>query len=142
VWSEAATALRKFDEAVLTSLDADGYPFSIRVDPRRYDAATGELHAIVPAEVRPVESPANLLAHYHDQKMWNIKMMAIKGRITREDAGWVFQSVSFDAPRRLAVLSFVKDARASAARYLERRHLDRPKVNWAQVKEIQRRAKA
>jgi hypothetical protein len=34
VWAEAAKWLGKFDEAVLTVLDTDGYPVSIRVDPR------------------------------------------------------------------------------------------------------------
>ena len=36
MWAEAAKWLGKFDETVLTGLDVDGYPVSIRVDPRNY----------------------------------------------------------------------------------------------------------
>jgi hypothetical protein len=49
VWAEAAKWLGKFDETVMTALDANGYPVSIRVDPRNYDAATGRLPAPLPS---------------------------------------------------------------------------------------------
>ena len=68
MWAEAAKWLNKFDEAVLTVLDSDGYPGSVRVDPRAYDAATGELPSAVPDALRAVEGPANLLCHYHDER--------------------------------------------------------------------------
>ena len=32
MWAEAAKWLGKFDETVMTALDANGYPVSIRVD--------------------------------------------------------------------------------------------------------------
>jgi hypothetical protein len=139
VWAEAAKSLNKFDEAVLTALDVDGYPLSVRVDPRAYDAATGELPASLPNEMRAVEGPANLLCHYHDEKMWNIQAVGIKGRIAERDGTWVFQSTSFNAPSKLAILAFVKNARNSAQKYLDKRGLKRPEVNWSAIKEIQRR---
>ena len=37
---------------------------------------------------------------------------------------------------------FIKGTRTSGQKYLDKRGLDRPAVNWAAVKEIQRRAKA
>jgi hypothetical protein len=74
VWAEAAKWLAKFDEAVLTVLDADGYPVSIRVDTRNYDAATGQLPAELVGQLGCAEGPANLLCHYHDEKMWNIRL--------------------------------------------------------------------
>jgi hypothetical protein len=139
VWAEAAKWLNKFDEAVLTVLDADGYPLSVRVNPRAYDGATGELPTTLPAEPRAAEGPADLLCHYHDEKMWKIKAIQIRGRIAKRDGAWMFQSTGFDAPPKLAFLSFVKGARTSAQKYLDRRGLQRPAVNWAAVKEIQRR---
>jgi hypothetical protein len=58
----------------------------------------------------------------------------------RDDA-WMFVSTSFDPPSKLAVLSFVKGARASGQKYLDRRGLQRPQVDWAPIKEISARTR-
>ena len=52
MWAEAAKWLAKFDEAVLTGLDADGYPISIRTNPRTYDATTGRLPVSPPSALQ------------------------------------------------------------------------------------------
>jgi pyridoxamine 5'-phosphate oxidase-like protein len=57
VWAKAAKWLTKFDEAVLTVLDANGYPASVRVDPRAYDGTTAScarycLTSCVPSKVQ------------------------------------------------------------------------------------------
>lgn len=142
MWAEAAKWLNKFDEAVLTVLDSDGYPASVRVDPAAYDAATGELRAILPEALNAVEGPANLMAHYHDEKMWNIKSTTVKGQLVMRDGAWMFVTTSFDAPSKLAMLLFVKGARAAGQKYLDKRGLARPQVNWTSIKEISARAKA
>jgi hypothetical protein len=141
VWAEAAKWLNKFDEAVLTVLDTDGYPASVRVDPATYDAATGELRAILPDALNAAEGPANLMAHYHDEKMWNIKNTTVKGQLVMRDGAWMFVSTGFDAPSKLAMLLFVKSARASGQKYLDKRGLQRPQVKWAPIKEITARVK-
>ena len=142
MWSEAAKWLNKFDDAVLTMLDADGYPISARVDPGGYDAGTGELAVAVPDALRAVAGPANLLAHYHDEKLWGLQMIAIRGNVVERDHQWTFRSTRFDPPSRLAVFAFIKNARSSAAKYLERRGLSRPDVNWSAIKQIQNRVKS
>jgi hypothetical protein len=142
VWAEAAKWLSKFDEAVLTGVDAEGYPVSIRVNPRDYDAATGTLPASFPAALPAVEGPANVLAHSHDEKLWHLNMIQIKGRLASRDAGWVFESTNFDAPSKLAFVEFLRANSAAAHKYLNKRGLKRPPVDWKAVKEIQRRAKA
>jgi hypothetical protein len=139
VWAEAAKWLRKFDEAVLTVLDADGYPVSVRVDALTYDAATGKLPATLPDVLHAVEGPANLLCHYHDEKMWKLKAIQVRGRLEKRNGEWDFVSTSFKAPSKLALLSFLKNIRTSAQKYLDKRGLERPEVNWAAVKEIKRR---
>jgi hypothetical protein len=98
------------------------------------------LCAILPDELRAVEGSANLLCHYHDEKMWNIQAITVKGGFARRDGAWVFSSTAFDAPSKLALLSFIKGARTSAHRYLDKRGLARPRVDWVAIKEIQRRA--
>jgi hypothetical protein len=142
VWTEAAKWLGKFDEAVLTGLDADGYPVSIRVDSRNYDATTGRLPAPLPSALRFVEGPANLLSHSHDEKLWHLNAIQIKGRLETRDGGRVFQSTSFDAPSKLVFFQFLANARRAGQKYLDKRGLQRPTINWSAVKEIQRRGSA
>jgi len=142
VWAEAAKWLGKFEEAVVTGVGADGYPVSVRVSTRDYDATTGTLAAAFPPALPVVDGPANVLAHSHDEKLWKLNMIQIKGRLERRGEGWVFQSTNFDAPAKLAFVQFLRSTSASAQKYLDKRGLARPAVNWAAVKEIQRRAKA
>jgi hypothetical protein len=140
VWAEASKRLSKFPEAVLTALDARGYPVSVRVNTRDYDAATGELPAVLPEALGAVEGPANLLCHYHDEKLWHLAIAQIKGRLQKRGDGWVFVSEKFTPQSRWQIVSFVRGTQTSGQKYLDKRGLTRPAVNWAAVKEIRRRA--
>jgi hypothetical protein len=140
VWDDAAKRLSRFPEAVLTALDVNGYPVSVRVGTRHYDAVTGELPAVVPPQLAVVEGPANLLCHYHDAKLWRLDSTQIRGRLQRRGDRWVFVSKAFTPRSRVQLVSFLRSARTSAQKYLDTRGLLRPAVNWAAVKEIQRRA--
>jgi hypothetical protein len=140
VWSDAAKRLSGFREAVLTALDANGYPVSVRVDTRAYDPVTGELPAIMPATLKVVEGPANLLCHYHDAKLWRLDSTQIKGRLQRRGERWVFVSKAFAPRSRVQMVSFLRNTQISAQKYLDTRGLLRPAVNWTAVKEVQRRA--
>jgi hypothetical protein len=142
VSAEAAKWLKKFDEAVLTVLDADGYPASIRVDTHTYDGDTGRLRAPLPDALRIVEGPANLLCHYHDEKLWKLKAFQVKGRLETRDGGWDFVTTSFKPPSKLELFAFLKGTGIAAQKYLDRRGLERPEVNWDAVNEIKRRVKA
>ena len=140
MWTEAAKWLNKFDDAVLTATDRDGFPVSVRVATRSYDTATGEL-PVSPVDILGVvDGQANLLCHSHDEKLWNLQMISVKGAIEKRDTAWVFQTKSFEPPSKLAVLDFVRSARRSSRKYLDKRGLTPPEVNWAAIKEIQRRA--
>jgi hypothetical protein len=88
VWADAAKWLAKFDEAVLTGLDADGYPVSIRANSRTYDATTGRLPVSPPSALHIAEGPANLLRHSHDEKLWHLNAIQIKGRLENRDDEW------------------------------------------------------
>jgi hypothetical protein len=72
--------------------------------------------------------------------MWNIKAIQIKGSIEKRNSGWVFQSTAFNAPSTLAMVSALRGASTSAQKYLDKRGLTRPAVNWVAIKEIQHRA--
>ena len=139
--AEAAEWLNKFDEAVLTVLDSDGYPASIRVDPHAYDATTGELPTTMPDALRAVEGPARLLCHSHDEKLWSLQMIDLRGHVEKRQDAWAFVVDDFQPPSKLAFLSFIGGARKAGKKYLEKRGLERPPVNWVAIKEVQRRAK-
>jgi len=83
-----------------------------------------------------------LLSHTHDEKMWHLNMIQVKGRLESRSGRWVFQSTNFDAPSKLAFLQFVRNTRTAGQKYLDKRGLKRPPVNWSAVKEIQRRGRA
>ncbi len=75
--------------------------------------------------LHPVESPANLLCHSHDEKLWNLQMIAVKGTLEKRD-GVGFCSTSFVASK-LALLDSIGNARKSAQKYLDERGLARPR---------------
>ena len=141
MWAEAAKWLNKFPDAVLTATDDEGYPASVRVPTRAYAAATGELPVSLTDALRFAEGQANLLCHSHNEKMWNLQMVTVKGTLEKRDGAWVFRTEGFSPPSKLAALDFVRNARRAAQKYLDKRDLPRPTVNWAAIKEIQRRAK-
>lgn len=138
MWAEAAKRLSRFDEAVLTAFDEHGYPVSVRVPTDAYDPATGELPAALPAELDAVEGPANLLCHFHDEKLWRLDSAQIIGRLERRGRHWAFVSQTYTPRSRWYLLSFLRNNSRAAQRYLDRRGLDRPTVNWAAVQDIRR----
>jgi hypothetical protein len=143
MWAEAATTLETFPTAVVTATGTDGYPVSIRVPSARYDASTGTLPVAWPPNLDPAAGPAIVLGHYHDENLWNIRMMQIKGRLEQRDEGWVFVSTAFTppAPMLKAFLQMARSSRAVAARYLAKRGLPKPTINWAALEQLRRRAR-
>jgi hypothetical protein len=102
-------------------LDSDGYPASVRVDTRTYDAATGRLPAALPDVLRPIEGPANLLCHYHDEKMWKLKAIQVKGRLEKRDGEWTLSQRRSNRRRDWRCLSFSKA------------HAPQPRNTWTNV---------
>jgi hypothetical protein len=81
-----------------------------------------------------------LLCHRHDATLWRLDSTQIKGRLQRRGDRWVFVSAAFTPRSRLQMVKFLRGAHSSAQKYLDKRGLMRPAVNWTAVKEIQRRA--
>jgi len=143
VWVDAAKCLAKFPEAVVTVVDADGYPVSIRQIASRYDAETGQMPVVWSPDFAVTEGPAIILCHSHDEKAWNLKRMQIKGRLERRAGDWVFVSTAFTPPsgRLITFWHLSKNGRAAARRYLDKRGLTPPVVNWGAIDELWRRAR-
>lgn len=139
MWAEAAKRLAEYEEAVVTALDPAGYPVSIRQAAPRYDPATGEFTVEWPSGLAVSEGPAIVLCHYHDEKLWNIRQLQIRGRLERRAERWVFISTGFRPPPACALGVFVRlarDMRKSGKRYLGRRDLEKPTVNWRALKAL------
>src|SRR5437868_9839631 len=103
MWAEAAKTIARFRGVVVTAVDADGYPVSVRVSAPRYDGASGELPVSWPDSFGVTAGPAVLLCHSHNRKLWNIKIAQVKGRLEQRTAGWVFITTAFTPP--VALLS-------------------------------------
>lgn len=139
MWDEIVEHLSDFESAVLTGLDAEGYPYSVRCRPRP-DPATRVLRISLP-DYAPVEpGPASLLCHRHDENLWRLKSFLVRGTLEREGRSWSLR------PRRflpaagiggpLGMVRFVVGSRRTARRYLERRGLSRPQIPWREINEI------
>jgi hypothetical protein len=144
MWHQAANWLHRFGSAVITATAADGYPISVRQNSLPYDAENGEMRVSIPLNLGVVAGSANLLAHRHDENLWHLSAIQIKGPLEQRSTEWVFVSTSFDNPppsgeiRRLWMLQ--RTMRRSANRYLARRGIARPKVDWAVINHLQRQA--
>lgn len=138
MWAEAAKAIAKFDEGVLSAVDGAGYPLSVRQTSLRYDAATGVMPVALPEALGAAPGPASLLCHYHDENLWNMRMISVRGRLECRDGGFVFVTTAFEPPSTLKQMLAIG---RNAKRYLQKRGLPRPEVRfdvierlWTQVK--------
>ncbi len=144
MWRLAAESLIRFPEVIVTAMSNEGYPVSVRQRSPRYDGRTGEMPVRIPESVAVAAGPANILAHYHDEKLWNLHMMQIKGYLEKRQEDWVFVSTAFTPPAQGQLRSLwqmAKAMRSGSRRYLAMRRLERPRVNWAVVKRLQRQAR-
>jgi general stress protein 26 len=128
---DAAMAVRRYPSAVLTTVDADGFPRSQRVRP-----ATSRSGAFVlPRSLDVEEGPASLLCHHHDERTWRLRSVVVVGDVRRRVRGAPVFDVRRVVPgassaNPLALLAATRHARRSAAGYLAHRGLDRPTVPW------------
>lgn len=144
MWAELVRNLKAYPSAVLTGLDVDGYPFSVRCVPQP-DPSQEVLLVQIPPQAAIQPGPAGLLCHSHDEQIWNLKSFGVHGTLEQQGNSWVFK------PRRLiagmgsgGLLGTVKQIfapRRTAQQYLERRGLPRPKVDWDRMKALWAEAK-
>jgi hypothetical protein len=96
---------------------------------------------VVPDSLRPTTGPASLLCHYHDEKLWGLRFVHVAGRAERRGERWVFVSTKLVPPPKGGFLGLARSVSTAATKYLAKRGLERPTVDWAAIKEIQLRAK-
>lgn len=149
MWPEIVKYLAQFPSAVLTGIDRDGYPFSLRCTPQ-VDEANQVLRVanigganpgganLGAASLQP--GPAGLLCHSHNEQIWDLKSFQVLGRLEQSAQGWIFRPERFIPGSGITGMSgqmqFIFKARAEAAKYLQKRGLPRPKVHWDEFKAL------
>jgi hypothetical protein len=133
--SGAAAALNGFSSAVLGTSDEDGSPRLLRVGLGAGVGATVTVDVPGDADVRP--GPATLLAHSHDEQLWNLRSAVLVGELSGGSGGtWTFEPSRTIAgggnQNPVALVRGLVEARRTTARYLARRELPRPRIAWAE----------
>jgi hypothetical protein len=133
MWQQIEKYTPLFTSAVLTGIDDQGYPFSLRCEPK-LDLENRVLYAPskVPLILRP--GPACLLFHSHDERLWNQKSFLLSGETEISQNAWVFHPRRFIPGMGLkglwSYLAYNAKGRRTAKTYLAKRGLTRPKVDW------------
>ena len=139
MWAEIEKYLPRFDSAVLSARDAEGYPCSIRCHPER-DRPAEILRLDLAEETKLEPGPASLLCHSHDDELWNQKIFLLRGKLEEAEDGYAFRpekfipSIGTGGP--VGVLRMILGVRKAAAAYLEKRGLARPSIPWAEVEAV------
>jgi hypothetical protein len=143
MWDDIKKHLPDFESAVLTGVDAEGYPFSVRCRPDLDDAAE-VLRVQLPADTPLQPGPAGLLCHKHDENLWNLKSLLVRGTLSRDEKGWKFEPLRFIPGAGIgglpAMARFFTGSRRNAARYLKKRGLARPRIPWDEINAVKKQA--
>ena len=138
MWAEMIKRLPDYKSAVITGVDPQGYPSSVRCKPEP-DAAAQVLKIQIQDGVHVRPGPASLLCHRHDEQFWNQHSFLVWGTLERQDQGWVFHPERYTpgaASDILSLVRFVSNARRAARQYLEKRNQPRPKIPWSEIKAL------
>ncbi|MGT2532566.1 pyridoxamine 5'-phosphate oxidase family protein [Streptomyces nojiriensis] len=132
-----AAQLASLPTAVLAGRDASGAPVLTRTRPRPTPA--GYL-VDVPVDCPVERGPASLLVHRHDERLDHMYNALVRGDLRRTDAGWLMVPSTVIEPmgsgRAADALRVLRRTKRSTDRYLERRGLRRPKVQWDQFRAL------
>jgi hypothetical protein len=143
MWAEIVERAASFKTAVITGIDGEGYPYSVRCTPvPDHDARV--LRIAIPLEAVVQPGLASLLYHYHNEQLWDLRSLNIRGTLERDGAGWLLRPATIvpdmDAANPVAMIRMIVTLRRRAADYLQRRSLPRPAVPWAQLEATKKEA--
>ncbi|GAA0274635.1 hypothetical protein GCM10010302_10270 [Streptomyces polychromogenes] len=126
-----AEQLGRLPSAVLAARDASGAPVLARTRPR--PTRSGYL-VEVPADCAVEPGPASLLVHRHDALLNHMYNALVRGDLRHTDEGWLLTPSTVIEPmgsgRASDALRVLRQTKRSTDRYLRRRGLRRPKVQW------------
>ncbi len=136
MWDNLKQQAGTFPSAVLTSRDATGYPVSMRTH-CVIDDDRQELGVTVPAAVDAQPGPASLLLHHHNEQLWDLHIVVVRGELVRSGNAWIFRP----QPRTPDPSAFrmILNCRKTTKAYLRKRGLARPRIPWDRLKAIKQR---
>ncbi len=131
--------LRSFHDAVLTGVNAQGYPVSVRCLPQ-VDGTEHVLRVRLPADIQLLPGPAGLLCHSHDAKLWHLKSFALQGTLEHLGEISLFHVQRFLPGMNMAgapgALTTLMHARHMMKQILRKRGLPQPSIPWDQLKQL------
>ncbi|MEU6352457.1 pyridoxamine 5'-phosphate oxidase family protein [Streptomyces sp. NPDC047072] len=132
-----AVELARYPTAVLAALDASGAPVLARVRPVPGD---GGFAVRVPADCAATPGPASLLVHEHDERLNHMKNTLVRGTLTQSPTGLVLVPDRVVEPmgsgRLTDAVRLLRRTQRATDRYLERRGLRRPEVQWDEFRAL------
>lgn len=146
MWNEITRTLAKYESSVLSFVDAQGFPLSVRCAPQP-DEARQVIRVTLPPDVTAQPGPASLMSHHHDQQLWNLHGYNVLGTLEREaegEKGWVLRPrkiISGLDSNPLRSFNLLRSARRAAQQYLDKRNLPRPQIDWAGIKRLHAEAR-
>lgn len=143
MWDKIEKYLPMFESAVLNFADPEGYPYGVRCRPVfDREASVLRLEATETTALRAAS--ASILCHSHDENTWNQKIFVLRGSLEEDEGGWVFRPEKFvpslGTGSALDMARALIGLRRSAAAYLEKRSLSRPRIPWQEIQDVKDRA--
>jgi hypothetical protein len=135
MWTKLMKYLSEFPSAILSGCDNLGYPYSVRCIP--IPDANKQVLQLQLSEVAALQpGPASLLCYEHDEWIDNMRSFVVRGTLEQGD-GWLFRPEQFIPGVGIGFLggmpNFARESRRVSKRYLEKRGLSRPQVDWDEV---------
>ncbi|WP_416982495.1 pyridoxamine 5'-phosphate oxidase family protein [Streptomyces sp. T028] len=138
-----ADRLARHTSAVLAARDVSGAPVLARTRPVPADDGFA---VTVPADCAAAPGPASLLVHRHDEKLNNMHNALVRGELRRTGDSWLLVPERVVEPmgtgRPTDAFKVLRSTKRATARYLERRGLSQPPVQWAEFKALVAEVKA
>ncbi|MFJ7076884.1 pyridoxamine 5'-phosphate oxidase family protein [Streptomyces sp. NPDC098781] len=132
-----AVQLARHPSAVLAARDASGAPVLARTRPLPAD---GGFEVGVPEDCTAVPGPASLLVHRHDEKLNHMHNALVRGELRRSGTTWLLLPERVVEPmgtgRPSDAWRVLRRTNRATARYLERRGISRPPVQWAEFRNL------
>ncbi|MFI9645613.1 pyridoxamine 5'-phosphate oxidase family protein [Streptomyces sp. NPDC052040] len=129
--------LARFPSAVLAACDSSGAPVLARTRPVPTD---GGYAVEVPEDCAVAPGPASLLVHRHDELINHMQNALVRGVLHRTGDGWLLVPATVVEPmgsgRPSDAVRVLRRTRRATDRYLERRGLQRPRVQWDEFRAL------
>jgi hypothetical protein len=143
MWAEIVKQAATFHSAVISGLDAEGYPCSARCTPEpEHGAQVWRVTIGSGVEFQP--GVANLLCHYHNDQLWDLRSLNVRGKLERDEQGWIFRPTAIvpelGGYSPLAMVKAVIHLRRVTSSHFKKRNLPRPAIPWDRLEAAKQEA--